>query len=102
MSRRDRYNARKETSPVTPQMVQVEWLDACGYMGEYLSEAGLVPGDPTAVGIIHRTVGWKVRDDKSGVIIALTQAVGSDGRPNHHRMCVEIPRAYVRKVRILK
>jgi hypothetical protein len=92
----------REKTPTVPRMAQVEWLDACAYMGDYGSENGVVPGDPSAVGIVHTSVGWMVRDDKSGIILAITQVIGSDGLPNAHRMCVEIPRAYVRKVRILK
>lgn len=87
---------------VKPRRVEVEWLDACAYTGYYNSEKSVVPGDTSAIGILHRSVGWKVRDDKQGIVLALTQVLGADGTPNDYRMCLEIPRAYVRKITLLK
>lgn len=82
--------------------VEVEWLDAAAYIGYFGSEKSAVPGDLNGIGVIHRSVGWKVRDDKTGVVIALTQVIGPDGGPQDHRMCLEIPRPYIRKVSVLK
>lgn len=86
----------------TIEIAEVTWLDACAYTGYYGEEKGVVPGDPEALGIMHISVGWKVRDDKYGIALALTQVSGAEGQATSHRMCVEIPRAYVRKVRVLK
>lgn len=78
-----------------PSVVIIEWLDACAYLAGFRSE------DPSC-GVLHRSVGWLIRHDKAGVILALTQVLNGDGKPIDHRTCLEIPRPYIRKITRLK
>jgi hypothetical protein len=79
----------------TPKIpiVVVAWHDAATRMHGEIS-----PGDPPQhVGVILWTVGWLIRDDAEGVVLGV-EVSENDGSFRH---IVEIPRAYIKRVRKL-
>ncbi len=70
------------------KIVEVTWLDA-GRTEDTVTGR-------ESIGIERRTVGWLMRDDEEGVIVAFSD----DGEAGYERAFL-IPRAYVRDVRRL-
>lgn len=67
------------------QKVEVTWLDAVFTSGD--------PVPMATVGIMMRTLGWVLRDDSQGIVIASER----DAEGGYRRV-TEIPRPYIRKV----
>ena len=75
---------------MTSKYAKVDWLDACSDTDYYKHEKKL--------GVMHVSVGHLIRNDKQGVVLALTHVPYN----KDHRMYLEIPRAYVKKVTRLR
>ena len=71
--------------------VVVTWLDA---------ERG--DDEPTSghIGVVRNTVGWAVKRDDTGIVIAMSQDEYRDGKQTYERWFA-IPTAYIQKVRKL-
>lgn len=71
------------------RIAEVRWLDAQRDDGTPSVVAG-------PIGVLRRTVGWVLRDDEHGVVLAFSKDADEFERT------FSVPRAYIRKVRYLK
>ena len=78
----------------TPKIVQVDWIDACSYSHRgWMDQEDASDFTPYKV----TSVGYLLRDDEHAVILSLNMDQG--GKTS---VLMEIPRAYVKKLRTLK
>lgn len=73
-------------------IAEITWLDAASYPGRYVPS-----GD---IGIIQRSVGYVIEDNKRGMVIGQITDPPEANNPTY-RNCEEIPRSYIKRVRML-
>lgn len=79
-------------------IVEVEWHDAATAMGGEVANEDLESFANEDLGVMNHTVGYKIRDDDAGIVLAWEYCEGDET----FRHYTDIPRAYVKKVRRLK
>ena len=79
-------------------IVEVEWLDAATGLGAEVAHEDLDHFALESLGVVNHTVGFKIRDNEEGLVLAWEYCDG-DGKYRH---VTDIPRAYVKKVMRLK
>jgi hypothetical protein len=72
---------------IKERYIKVDWLDAASSQDFY---------KPGKIGILHRSIGHQIKNDKEGIVLGMTQVIGDGTGDMRHYL--EIPRAYVKKV----